>query len=173
MHDIRLIREKPAAFDAALERRGHAAAAARLLELDAERRSTATTVQALQGKRNELSKQIGFKRIQSAGVGIDNAIRDVVGSPKKDEQAVRRAASALEAEAAALQTEVALIKNEIVDLEGKDRDLTLALHDALAVLPNLPADDVPEGEDETANVELKTWGDKRQFNYPPANHADL
>jgi seryl-tRNA synthetase len=59
MHDIRFIRENPAAFDAGLARRGLAAASPEILKLDAERRAAQTSAQELQAKRNDLSKQIG------------------------------------------------------------------------------------------------------------------
>jgi seryl-tRNA synthetase len=59
MHDIRLIRDDPAAFDAALARRGVAAAAAGLIALDEKRRALMTEAQAGQARRNEASKAIG------------------------------------------------------------------------------------------------------------------
>src|SRR4051794_43400 len=59
MHDIRLIRDDPAAFDAALTRRGAAPASGALLALDERRRAIATALQAAQGRRNEASKAIG------------------------------------------------------------------------------------------------------------------
>ena len=40
-------------------------------------------------------------------------------------------------------------------------------------LPNIPQDDVPDGEDETANVVLKTWGEPTRFDFPPLAHWDL
>ena len=59
MHDIRLIREEPDAFDAALARRHLPAQAADINALDGERRAAQTEMQELQAKRNEASKQIG------------------------------------------------------------------------------------------------------------------
>jgi seryl-tRNA synthetase len=47
------------------------------------------------------------------------------------------------------------------------------LHDALAVHPNLPAAEVPDGEDESHNVEVLRWGSPRQFTFAPKEHADL
>src|SRR5690606_34304272 len=58
-------------------------------------------------------------------------------------------------------------------LEDEDRTLAAELHDALASLPNLPTDDVPPGEDESANVELSQWGDRHEFAFEPKEHADL
>jgi seryl-tRNA synthetase len=59
MHDIRFIRENPAAFDQALARRNLPPAAQDILAIDEERRAAQTAMQELQAKRNEISKQIG------------------------------------------------------------------------------------------------------------------
>ena len=59
MHDIRAIRADPAAFDAAMARRGLAPVAADLMALDAERRAAQTSLQEQQARRNALAKQIG------------------------------------------------------------------------------------------------------------------
>ncbi|RZF65736.1 serine--tRNA ligase [Sphingomonas populi] len=59
MHDIRLIRDDPAAFDAALAKRGVAPASAHLLALDEARRALITEAQTAQARRNEASKAIG------------------------------------------------------------------------------------------------------------------
>ena len=47
------------------------------------------------------------------------------------------------------------------------------LNEAMAGLPNLPAADVPDGPDETANVEIRTWGDKPSFDFEPKEHFDI
>ncbi|OYQ33657.1 serine--tRNA ligase [Niveispirillum lacus] len=59
MHDIRSIRDNPAAFDAGLARRGVEPLSPRILELDQERRACQTQAQELQARRNEASKLIG------------------------------------------------------------------------------------------------------------------
>ncbi len=144
MHDIRFIRENPEAFDAALARRGHAAVAAKIVELDEAKRAAATKIQEAQAKRNNASKAIG----QAMGQG-DTAKAD------------------------ALKAEVAELKELMPALEEEDRQLTASLQDALAVIPNLPADDVPDGEDEEDNVEISTWGTPRSFDFEPQEHADM
>ena len=40
-------------------------------------------------------------------------------------------------------------------------------------LPNLLAEDVPDGDDEDANVELRRWGEPRAFDFAPKEHDDL
>lgn len=144
MHDIRFIRENPEAFDAALARRGHAAVAAKIVELDEAKRAAATKIQEAQAKRNNASKAIG----QAMGQG-DTAKADT------------------------LKAEVAELKELMPALEEEDRQLTNSLQDALAVIPNLPADDVPDGEDEEDNVEISTWGTPRTFDFEPQEHADM
>ena len=144
MHDIRLIRDDAQAFDAAMARRGLEPQAAAILALDTAKRAVATRLQEGLARRNEASKAIGA----------------AMGQGRKDE-------------AEALKAEVAELKGRLSAFEQEERDLAAELEAALASLPNRPSDDVPDGADETANLELKAWGDKRRFNYPPANHADL
>ncbi|MEN7538625.1 serine--tRNA ligase [Aurantiacibacter flavus] len=144
MHDLRFIRENPEAFDTALARRGAEPAAERLLSLDAERRDNSTRLQQAQSRRNEASKAIG----------------QAMGQGDKDK-------------AEALKAEVAELKQTMPELEERDRQLGAELEAALASLPNLPADDVPEGADEDGNVEVSRWGTPREFAFAPVEHADL
>lgn len=144
MHDIRLIRENPAAFDAALARRGVEPVAQSILALDSARRDVATRMQESQARRNDASKAIGA----------------AMGKGDKDT-------------AEALKAEVAALKTELPALEDEERRLTAQLADALAAWPNRPADDVPLGEDEAQNVEVSRWGTPRAFDFTPREHADL
>jgi seryl-tRNA synthetase len=144
MHDIRLIRDDPQGFDAALARRGVAACATEILELDERRRAAATRGQELLARRNEASKAIGA----AMGRGDTDA-------------------------AEALKAEVAAIKGDLPKLEHEERDAGAALDALLASLPNRAADDVPEGEDEAGNVETARWGDQRNFAFAPKEHADI
>ena len=144
MHDIRLVRENPAAFDAALARRGVEPVAQSILALDSARRDVATRMQESQARRNDASKAIGA----------------AMGKGDKDT-------------AEALKAEVAALKTELPALEEEERRLTAQLADALAAWPNRPADDVPLGEDEAQNVEVSRWGTPRTFDFSPREHADL
>ncbi|MBV9840884.1 MAG: serine--tRNA ligase [Sphingomonadaceae bacterium] len=144
MHDIRAIRDDPAAFDAALARRGLDAQADALIALDERRRAAIAEAQTAQERRNAASKAIGQAK----------AAKD-------------------EARAQALMAEVADLKTRLPQLSAAEADTTAVLDEALAAIPNLPADDVPEGEDETDNVELKRWGDVPAFDFEPREHADL
>jgi len=144
MHDIAFIRQNPGAFDAGLARRGAEPQADRILALDARRREVTTALQQAQSRRNEASKAIG----QAMGQGDTD-------------------------KAEALKAEVAEIKQRMPEMEEQDRTLAGELTDLLARLPNLPAEDVPEGEDEDGNVEVSQWGDRREFTFEPKEHADL
>ena len=144
MHDIRLIRDNPDGFDAGLAKRGDAPQSAAILAIDEERRALATDLQTKQSRRNEASKAIG----------------KAMGQGNTDE-------------AEALKAEVAQIKADMPGLEERERELRAKLQDALARIPNIPFDDVPQGEDEADNVEVATWGEKPSFDFDPAEHADI
>nr|WP_298895207.1 serine--tRNA ligase [uncultured Altererythrobacter sp.] len=144
MHDIRFIRENPEVFDAAMARRGLKPVAAGLIALDEKRRAVTTRLQEAQGRRNEASKAIG----QAMGQGDTE-------------------------KAEALKAEVAELKQTMPALEEEDRKLAEELEDSLAVIPNIPADDVPDGADENDNVEVSAWGEKRSFDFEPKEHADI
>ena len=83
------------------------------------------------------------------------------------------AAKARGEDAGALIDEVSRSKDEEAAAEETARAAAAALDAALAALPNLPAADVPEGADETANEEIRTWGDKPGFAFPPKEHFDI
>jgi seryl-tRNA synthetase len=150
MHDIRLIRENPEGFDTALARRGVAPQSAAILGLDTARRDVATRMQEAQARRNEASKAIGAALAKAKDGGKGDT-----------------------ATAEALKAEVAELKTTLPALEEDERRLTAELNAALAVHPNLPADDVPQGEDEAGNVEVSRWGTPRSFDFQPIDHADL
>ena len=144
MHDLKYIRENPQAFDAALVSRGAAPVAASVLALDENRRALLTEMQNAQARRNEASKAIG------AAMGKGDT-----------------------ATAEALKAEVAALKDTLPALEEQERGAGEELDTLLAGLPNLPADDTPDGADETENVEVARWGTPRSFEFEARDHADL
>ena len=73
------------------------------------------------------------------------------------------AAKAQGGDAQTLIDEVAQLKVRIADLEAEERRLGDALQTMLQELPNPPADDAPDGADETANVELRRYGEPRRM----------
>ena len=144
MLDIKWIRDNPGKLDEALRRRGAEPAAIDLIKLDETRRDHLKRLQQLQNRRNEASKEIG----KAKGSGDESA-------------------------ADALIREVAEIKAEIQEGEETERRIDQALEDALARIPNLPLDDVPEGADETANVEIRRVGDRPDLGFEAKEHYEL
>jgi len=144
MHDIRFIRDNPAGFDEGLGRRGLGPQSAHILELDQTWRSATGRLQELQSTRNDASKKIGQAKA------------------RKDEVEAQR-----------LMAEVARLKDEIPAMETRVRESEEAIEALLATLPNLPAADVPDGADESANRELRRWGKPRDMNFEAAQHFDL
>jgi seryl-tRNA synthetase len=141
MHDIRLIRDDPAAFDAALAKRGVAPQSASLVTLDEQRRATIAESQTAQTRRNELSKAIGQAKAQ------------------KDE-----------AKAQALMAEVASLKEALPALEAEEARLSGELQAMLSAIPNLSATDVPEGGGEDDNALVHTRGTPTIFAFAAREH---
>ena len=166
MHDIKFIRENPEAFDAGLARRGVGAQSPAILSLDAERRAVATRMQEVQNRRNEASKSIGEAKVQ--GVSARLAAKLYPGTPPEDYGSL-----SADAIVAALTKIVTDLKAELSALESEERELTAKLQDELARHPNLPDAEVPDGTDETQNLEVTRWGTPRAFNFAPREHADL
>jgi seryl-tRNA synthetase len=129
MHDIRAIRDNPAAFDQGLRRRGLFPRAESLIALDEKRRTAIAALQHAQERRNAASKQIG------------------IAMGRKDTVA-----------AEAFRAEVAEAKAKMPELEAAEREALEALESELAAIPNLPSDDTPDGKNEEDNVELRRWG---------------
>ncbi|MFQ5971416.1 MAG: serine--tRNA ligase [Alphaproteobacteria bacterium] len=144
MLDMNWIRENPESLDSNLARRGQPPLAERVLAMDTERRATQTSLQEMLARRNEASKEIG----RAMGAGHRE-------------------------KAEALKAEVSELKERIQDEEEKDRRLAEELRALLSGVPNVLADDVPDGADENANVVLRTWGDRRSFDYAPKEHFEL
>ncbi len=159
MHDIKFIRENPAAFDAGLARRGvesigegttilgivEPGQPSRVIrELDSGYRTLLTELEGLLAKRKSWSKEIGIKKGNGDHTG-----------------------------AAFLLSEMEKLKRQIPDTEKHAEDWKKALDSYLQSIPNLPHENVPNGEDESQNLEVLRWGTPRAFNFAPKEHADL
>ena len=143
MHDLKWIREQPEAFDAAMARRGLDPQSPRVLELDQERRRLHQDLQEMQTRRNEASKEIGQKM--------------KAGEQDAAEQA---------------KQEVADLKRRMAEIEDREQQLQGELDDLLAGLPNVLADDVPDGEDDDDNVLVRSWGEPHSPD-PAKQHFEL
>lgn len=144
MHDIRAIRENPAAFDAALARRGLDPISPAILEIDTERRAKITRAESALAERNAASKSVGAAK-----------------------------ASGDEAEFERLRALVADKKAEVAALEEEAKEMDVKLNDLLMTIPNLPYDDVPDGADEADNVEIHTWGTPPKLDFDPVEHFEI
>ena len=116
----------------------------KFVELDAERRRVIGEADAVNQQRNSSSKEIGA--LMQAG--------------RRDEADAKKA-------------EVAGLKDKQAELEKLRDEAVLQMNDLLANLPNIPADDVPIGADESANVEVRKWGEPREFDFEVKDHVDL
>ena len=144
MHDIRTIRDNPAAFDAALSRRGVEGLSSSLLALDEERRAKIQEAETAQAEQNAASKQVGAAKA------------------KGDEAEFER-----------LRALVAEKKQAVAAMQAEAKELDAQLSEALMGIPNLPAEDTPDGADEDENVEMKRWGSIPNFAFDPKEHYEL
>ena len=147
MHDIRLLRDHPEILDAAMARRNGSWDKERFLELDKRRRAAISEVEQLQAQRNSASKEIG---------------------------ALMKAGKADEAEEA--KAGVRALNERIAVLDAERDEADAAMTELLSHIPNIPADCVPEGKDDSENVEVKKWGTPRDFaaeGFEPKPHWDL
>ena len=144
MHDIKAIRENPDAFDAAMARRGLSGLSSQILEIDSARRALIAGAEEAKATQNKASKEVGAAK----------------GRGDEDEfQRLRALVSESKANIARLNDEA----------KAKDAELI----DFLARIPNVPADNAPDGADEDENVEVKLWGDVPAFEFDAKEHFDI
>ena len=150
MHDIRLIREAPEQFDAAMERRFYPLPedgrtwSENILTLDASVRDAIARKQDAETTRNQSSKLIG--KAKAAGD---------------------------EAEAQRLMAAVAEAKSIIEKAGEEEADAQAERDKLLMTLPNAPFDDVPLGKGEEENEEVRRWGEPKALSFTPKPHDEL
>jgi seryl-tRNA synthetase len=145
MLDLNYVRENLEAVKKALaNRNSDVSALDEFSSLDSERRSIISEADEVNQERNASSKVIG----------------DLIKNGQKDEADAKKA-------------EVADLKVRQADLEAKRDEAEAKMRELLAGLPNVPANDVPIGVDEAANVEVRKWGEPREFDFEPKDHVDL
>ncbi|MFY0680291.1 MAG: serine--tRNA ligase [Thalassovita sp.] len=144
MHDIRAIRENPAAFDAALARRNAAPLSSEVLALDEARRAKIQAAESAQSDQKKAAKEVGAAKA------------------KGDEAEFER-----------LRALVSEKKSEVAQMQTDAKELDAQLTDMLARIPNSPAADVPEGTDEDDNVEVSTWGTPAEFAFDAKEHFEI
>lgn len=144
MLDKNLIREHPDVVRRSLRRRGlEDAAVNEFLALDSQWRTTATAIDGFKAERNRISAE--FARAKAGG---DEALR------------------ALRERSTELGGHIQVQERDAAELERRINEL-------LSTLPNVLADDVPDGPDESANVELRRFGEPPHFPFAPKPHWEI
>jgi seryl-tRNA synthetase len=144
MIDIQLLRSDLEGVAKRLATRGYELDTVAFRELEEQRRRIQTDTEQLQSQRNSLSKQIGQAKA------------------KKDQRLVDE-----------LMGQVAEFGNRLKAMEGENEEVQARLREFLALIPNLPRDDVPVGASSEHNVELRRWGTPRRFDFPVRDHVDV
>jgi len=144
MLDIKWIRENAEALDQALLKRSAEPIAAKIITMDQKRREQIAKLQDAQERRNSASKEIG--------------------------QAL---ASGNRMLAEALKSEMNALKESLSEADADAKQLSIALDDELMRIPNVPLDDVPVGNNENDNVELRKFGTPPAFPFEPKEHYQL
>lgn len=144
MHDIRVIRDDPQTFDQQLKRLNYPPMATKLIAVDAKRRRAISESEAAKQERNALSKQAGLAKSQGNESEFGR-LRDLVNEKK----------------------------NLLTHLQGNVERLEREMRQLLLNIPNLPLPDVPEGDDESSNVECHQWGERRSFKFKPLEHFQI
>ena len=145
MLDLHFVRENLDAVKTALRNRNFPTdLLEKFVELDETRRRVIGESDSLNQQRNSSSKEIGA--LMQAG--------------KRDEAESKKA-------------EVTGLKEKQAELERQRDEAENAMRDLLSHLPNIPANGVPVGEDENANVEVRRWSEPKEFDFEPKDHVDL
>ncbi|MGL4235739.1 aminoacyl--tRNA ligase-related protein, partial [Tabrizicola sp.] len=144
MHDIRFIRENPAAFDASLSRRGLAPMSSELLSIDEARRAKILAAETAAAAQNAASKDVGAAKARGDNAEFER-LRALVAEKKAEGARLTEEAGAEDAR----------------------------LRDALMRIPNAALDEVPDGADETGNVEVRRRGSPRNFAFQPLEHFEI
>jgi seryl-tRNA synthetase len=145
MLDINYVRDNLEAVRQAMVTRGMARNALDdFAAADAERRRVIAESDRLNAERNSASREIG----------------GLIKDGKRDEADARR-------------REVGELKDRIADLDRQREEAEARMREMLSTLPNVPHETVPVGKDETANTEIRRWGEKPEFDFEPKDHVDL
>ena len=141
MHDIQFVRDFPAIFDQKLALRGADPLSAEILAIDKKRRELIFAAETAKAEQNKASKDVGAAK-----------------------------ASGDEAEFERVRALVSEKKAEVARLEGDAKLADDALRALLMTIPNMPFDDVPMGESEADNAEIRKWGEPRAMDFQPKEH---
>src|ERR1051326_2166318 len=145
MLDLNYVRENIEAVRTALEQRGMSGKALDdYARLASERRQIISESDQLNAERIAASRQIGAL--------IKDGRREEADAQRKT---------------------VGVLKDRIADLDRQREQAELRIRELLSTLPNIPHQSVPVGKDESANVEIRRWGTRPEFSFPPKDHVDI
>ncbi|MDE2647646.1 MAG: serine--tRNA ligase [Paracoccaceae bacterium] len=144
MHNIRMIRENPAEFDNALKRRGLSPLSEMILAIDSSRRLKISVSEKERAEQNKAAKDAGLAKANG------------------DEEEFQK-----------LRTLVSRKKDEIQILTSQARDEDQKLYTLLMGIPNMVSDEIPNGDSELSNVEIKKWGKPKQYTFSPKEHFEV
>lgn len=146
MLDIKQLRQDPDAVAAALKKKAYDFDVAHFQQLDTRRKQADVESQELLAQRKQASKQIG--ELVKSGLSVDEA-----------KAKVNETLATIEASLESVKNEAKAANDE--------------LDAVLMAVPNVPVEEVPEGADEDANVEISRWGEPRQFDFDVKDHVDV
>ncbi|AXY00777.1 serine--tRNA ligase [Vibrio alfacsensis] len=144
MLDSKLLRTELDETAAKLARRGFKLDVETIRKLEEQRKSIQVEVENLQSTRNSISKQIGQKMAAGDKEGAEE-IKKQIGTLGSD-----------------------------LDAKKVELDQVMAQLDEFTLsVPNIPADEVPDGKDENDNVEISRWGEPKTYDFELKDHVDL
>lgn len=146
MLDIKQLRQEPDAVAAALKKKGFDFDVETFQQLDSRRKQADIDSQELLAQRKQASKQIG--ELVKSGVPVEEAKAQV-------------------------NETLAKIESQLESLKQDAKAANDALDSLLMAVPNIPADEVPEGKDEADNREISRWGEPAQFSFEVSDHVDV
>jgi len=146
MLDIRKVRENPQAVASALAKKYYTFDVALFTSLDAQRKAADVSSQNLQAEKKKASKQIG--QFIAQGLSVDEAKAKVAEV-------------------------LATIDGQLKAAVDEAKSIQESIHNLLMAIPNIPDDSVPEGKDEDENIELRTWGEPKPYDFETKDHVDL
>lgn len=146
MLDIRALRQDGEAIRDALKKKRYDLDLDAFNALDARRKEADVRSQDLQAQRKKASREVG----------------DLIKSGLDVAEAKARVAETLKQ-----------IDDQLADEVNRAKAIQDELRELLMGIPNVPAEDVPAGADEDDNVEVRRWGQPREFAFTPRDHVDI
>ena len=151
MLDPAFVRQHLDRVEAMLAQRGAAADLARFRALDAERRALIPELDSLRNRRKTAAAE--FAQLRRTAPAADAAARQQAESEQRERSR--------------------LLNDQIAALEERGRALEDEFQSLLLTIPNLPHASVPVGASAADNVEIRRWGQPREFSFPPLDHVAL